>query len=326
MGWSFAYHDVGRKEHIRHLSSQSRFGSNWEYLKTRVVGNHLWHLARNLNSGRKIIFLDLIAKERGGGWGEKGMSEDCGPNYYDCPLSLLKEASPATEGFAVGWRKQVEAYHAAKKKRTKHAEGDLVRYGGFVYRLMRSFGRKGWEVRPAEGLIIGPLRMTSRQLGKAEQLEKKMGTRARIGRINEDGTVTSIYTHWDGYPEHHAPILLGAYDTPAKLKKLFALGDLSTLGSELGEKHDFDEPLYNTEKKDWCKSYGRDRGEPAPATMHSGLGEFYESANPCDFIYLAKGKPMKWFYAPLESTDPIRQTSLLRPLSEYPEAEEKDIA
>jgi len=30
-----------------------------------------------------------------------------------------------------------------------------------------------------------------------------MATRSNIGIVNEDGSVTGIYCHWDGYPENN---------------------------------------------------------------------------------------------------------------------------
>lgn len=83
-----------------------------------------------------------------------------------------------------------------------------------------------------------------------------MGTRARIGIVEPDGSVTSIYTHWDGYPDHHGPILLNHYATEERVRALLALGDLSVLDEGLGEKHDFD-----NRPEGVCNAYGRDRGE-----------------------------------------------------------------
>lgn len=92
-----------------------------------------------------------------------------------------------------------------------------------------------------------------------------MGTRARIAvKHPENGTFASIYTHWDGYPSHHGPVLLEAYPTYDEVCALMALGSLSTLGRRLGEKHDFDMHYKEREAKfgaSVCVSYGRDRGE-----------------------------------------------------------------
>lgn len=83
-----------------------------------------------------------------------------------------------------------------------------------------------------------------------------MGTRARIAYELPSGKFKSIYTHWDGYPSHHGEILRDNYKDLAKVRKLIALGDLSTLAAEIGEKHDFDARVEGV-----CTAYGRDRGE-----------------------------------------------------------------
>jgi hypothetical protein len=84
-----------------------------------------------------------------------------------------------------------------------------------------------------------------------------MGTRARIGRINANGSITSIYTHWDGYPSHHLPILSQHYASDDRITALLALGSLSSLAPEIGEKHDFEDRSH----ANWCTAHGRDRGE-----------------------------------------------------------------
>jgi hypothetical protein len=85
-----------------------------------------------------------------------------------------------------------------------------------------------------------------------------MGTRSAIGIEHQDGTVEAVYCHWDGYLSWNGKLLLDHYDREKTLK-LIALGDLSTLRTELGEKHDFDDR--SDETKDWCKFYSRDRDE-----------------------------------------------------------------
>ena len=86
-----------------------------------------------------------------------------------------------------------------------------------------------------------------------------MATRSLIGKLNSDNTVSYIYCHFDGYPEHNGVILQEHYDTPFKVDHLLALGDLSVLGETIGEKQDFNN--YSTRNNKWCLSYGRDRGE-----------------------------------------------------------------
>ena len=49
-----------------------------------------------------------------------------------------------------------------------------------------------------------------------------MATRSKIAIEDQDGTVRSIYCHWDGYPSHHGPILLEHYTTQEKVESLIA--------------------------------------------------------------------------------------------------------
>lgn len=165
MGWSFSYVDVGRKAHIESLTSKRHFSEDYEPLEHRVVGNSVWQLVLHKPTGHKFITLDLIAKQRGGGWGYKGLSEDEGPYEVNCPLSLLNKASPVTEGYAVEWREKVRAYHA-RRKTAKPVPGMVVKYGGHEFRLVEPWApRKGWRVIDADS--GNTYRMTARQLAEA---------------------------------------------------------------------------------------------------------------------------------------------------------------
>jgi len=85
-----------------------------------------------------------------------------------------------------------------------------------------------------------------------------MATRSRIAIKLED-KILSIYCHYDGYPEGVGNTLKNHYQDPAKIQSLMDLGDLSVLGPEIGDKQDFND--YNSQNKEWCLAYGRDRGE-----------------------------------------------------------------
>lgn len=85
-----------------------------------------------------------------------------------------------------------------------------------------------------------------------------MATRSTIALEFADGTVGQIYCHWDGYLEHNGAILQKHYSDPFKLQRLIDLGDLSSLGPEIGEYHDFND---NEAGKGVCTFYGRDRME-----------------------------------------------------------------
>lgn len=83
-----------------------------------------------------------------------------------------------------------------------------------------------------------------------------MATRSSISIRNPDGTYTGIYCHRAGSLEHNGEILLKHYRDEAKIRELMNLGDLSLLGPEIGNKHDFNDHVPNE-----CTAYGRDRGD-----------------------------------------------------------------
>jgi hypothetical protein len=60
-----------------------------------------------------------------------------------------------------------------------------------------------------------------------------MSTRSRIGIQNQDGSVNSIYCHFDGYPEGVGSTLQEHYSDRDELQKLIELGDISSLGDDL---------------------------------------------------------------------------------------------
>ena len=123
-----------------------------------------------------------------------------------------------------------------------------------------------------------------------------MGTRSRIGVMHGD-KVKSVYCHWDGYLEHNGAILQEYYDS-AKANNLVALGDMSTLRPQIGEKHafsQFDLPpeeveAYKELTRDWCTFYGRDRGEVSVWKVANTFEEFLDQADGCgaEFYYIMK--------------------------------------
>jgi hypothetical protein len=56
-----------------------------------------------------------------------------------------------------------------------------------------------------------------------------MATRSRIGILREDGSIKSIYCHWDGYPNNNGKILIESYSDKEKVEKLLEKGDMSSL-------------------------------------------------------------------------------------------------
>ena len=121
-----------------------------------------------------------------------------------------------------------------------------------------------------------------------------MGTRSRIGVMHGDN-VKSVYCHWDGYLEHNGAILQEHYDS-VKANQLVALGDLSSLRPNIGEKHKFsqfdcDELTSEEFEKRYggmCTFYGRDRGE-------TGTG-WKTHTNFVDFFAEVEGSWCEWYY------------------------------
>lgn len=73
-----------------------------------------------------------------------------------------------------------------------------------------------------------------------------MATRSTIAMLNDDGSVTAVYCHWDGYIEHNGRILKEHYTNKDKIEDLLSKGGISSLGeniypSEL-DPHDFETP------------------------------------------------------------------------------------
>ena len=118
-----------------------------------------------------------------------------------------------------------------------------------------------------------------------------MGTRSTISMANDDGTVTSIYCHWDGYISHHGPILLKHYSTKAKVKSLMKLHSLSILGEFIGKRHDFDQRFPTTKPRP-CTSHVRDRGDLAHA--YFGL---LKDVDFQEFNYLFRGSKWQVMYS-----------------------------
>jgi len=110
-----------------------------------------------------------------------------------------------------------------------------------------------------------------------------MGTRSTIAIQNEDGSVTGIYCHWDGYLSHNGQILQDHYQDEAKIRELIALGDLSSLGAEIGTKHNFD-----CAPDGECNAYGRDRGETGceAATAHNWRQFITENGQEYDYLFV----------------------------------------
>ena len=127
-----------------------------------------------------------------------------------------------------------------------------------------------------------------------------MATRSNIAIVNQDGSITGIYCHWDGYPEYVGKMLLNHYNNVGIINELLNLGNLSNLDKNVNptESHTFDKPQDGV-----CVAYGRERGEKdQEAIVFEDLGEFEDGASNswADYQYLFEDG--KWSYRNVNNT------------------------
>jgi hypothetical protein len=139
-----------------------------------------------------------------------------------------------------------------------------------------------------------------------------MGTRSRISVMHGD-KVKSIYCHWDGYLEHNGAILQEHYDS-AKANHLVALGDLSSLRANIGEKHAFSQfelpadevEAFNALTEDMCTFYGRDRGEKGVEfKVAQTFDEFLEQCDNCGAEYYYIMRDGVWYCGDTYESSPL---------------------
>ncbi len=119
-----------------------------------------------------------------------------------------------------------------------------------------------------------------------------MSTNSTVSKLNANGTVTSIYGHWDGglWKEGVGDMLINHYNSEERVDALLALGDFSSLNPilEAPEGHSFDTPTPEV-----TVFYGRDRGEYGTEahTTDAGIGwqKYWQEYN---YIW----KDGQWFY------------------------------
>ena len=79
MGWCYSTQWRSKEMMVKYLSDQSRFGENLIHLKSSVVGNNHWYLAKVKSTGKIWIGLDMMQSGREDGWGYKDLTASCGP-------------------------------------------------------------------------------------------------------------------------------------------------------------------------------------------------------------------------------------------------------
>jgi hypothetical protein len=118
-----------------------------------------------------------------------------------------------------------------------------------------------------------------------------MSTHSTIAMLYKDGTVKSIYCHFDGYLSGVGKCLLDNYsgiENVDKVKQMMELGDMSVLDTEVNPtgEHSYENPEAGV-----SVFYGRDRGEEETEGFEY---ENYES-------FLAKGYKEYYCYLFIET-------------------------
>jgi hypothetical protein len=106
-----------------------------------------------------------------------------------------------------------------------------------------------------------------------------MGTRARIGLELKDGSVLSVYHHWDGMPSWLGRILTTHYNTKSLVEELIDGGDMSSCWT--------DERWDDTGVKGvYGPQYYSQRGEDCPPRMNKNLSEYLtQDAEEFAYVY-----------------------------------------
>ena len=108
-----------------------------------------------------------------------------------------------------------------------------------------------------------------------------MATRARIGLLQEDLSVLSVYHHWDGYPEWLGVTLNEQYNTREKIAKLIDGGNMSSCYSD--NEYDYEKQTF-VKQDPKPNYYGGDSERPR---LSKNFTQFaFDSKSGEEFLYL----------------------------------------
>jgi hypothetical protein len=68
------------------------------------------------------------------------------------------------------------------------------------------------------------------------------GTRGQFGKIDKSGNITSIYTHYDSYPENVLPIIKKSFAKGKNVDDVIAKGDCSGLDADINKINFYNKP------------------------------------------------------------------------------------
>ena len=100
-----------------------------------------------------------------------------------------------------------------------------------------------------------------------------MSTRSRIGIELKDGSILSVYHHYDGYPEWLGTKLEEHYNSKDKVSQLIDGGDMSVCLDDDGNPN----PIYYSQ-----------RGEDCPPQLDPSLGAYCDKLSGEEYHYVYK--------------------------------------
>ena len=109
-----------------------------------------------------------------------------------------------------------------------------------------------------------------------------MATRARIGLELKDGSVLSVYHHWDGYPEWLGRILKTHYNAKSLVEELIDGGDMSSCWTE--DRFSID-PTHGWKVQEYGPQYYSQRGEDCPPRLDKNLSEYLQNSEEYSYVY-----------------------------------------
>ena len=143
-----------------------------------------------------------------------------------------------------------------------------------------------------------------------------MSTISVIGAEREDGAVDYIYCNWGGQLWGNGSKLMRHYGSADKVDELIALGGISSLGRDIGDRVPFTSALNNPETLEaQCLAYRRDRGDRSSETRRVADRRAFVKAGVTHVAkncYLFTGE--RWEYCTIVRTYLLPQIGEFSPL------------
>ena len=109
-----------------------------------------------------------------------------------------------------------------------------------------------------------------------------MATRGRIGLELKDGSILSVYHHWDSYESWLGRILTTHYNSYEKAAELIDGGDMSSAWTNERWSND----LLDRHKEQYGPQYYSQRGEDCPPRLDADLCEYLLPNNNEEYAYV----------------------------------------